>query len=237
MNNHLLNAQNADWPIGFIMKPRVSVINKELIQQYQSIATALISDCLGRHHGSIGLKDYHQALLHGGLCGNAVTVRLRPGDNLMLHAAILSAEEGDVIVVDGGGDISTAVIGGLMRTTAIKKKIAGFVIDGAIRDLDEWSQGEMPVYAKGHTHRGPSKDGPGELNTPIACAGMNVNPGDLIVADADGVVCVAAEMAEALLPRCIQKSEHEEKIRQQNQAGTPDVERFLNLLKQKKCPL
>lgn len=237
MNNFLLQALDAEWPVGFVMKPRVALLTPALIEKYKSIPTSIISDCLGRHYGGIGLKDYHQALTTGGFCGSAITVRVRPGDNLLLHAAILSAEEGDVIVVDGAGDVTTALIGGLMRTTALAKKIAGFVIDGAIRDIEEWAQGDMPIYAKGHIHRGPSKEGPGELNTAIACAGMSVNPGDLVVADADGVVCIPALQAETLLALCIEKMALEERIRQQNKQGTPDVERFLKLLRQKNCPL
>lgn len=237
MNNYLIQAQNAEWPAGFVMKPRVQTLSAELLEAYQSVPTAHISDSLGRFHGSNGLHDYHGAIQRGGLCGNAVTVKTRPGDNLMIHAAILSAQPGDIIVVDASADLSTAVIGGLMRTTAIAKKIGGFVIDGAIRDIEEWAQGDMPIYAKGHTHKGPKKEGPGELNTPIACAGMVVNPGDLIVADADGVVCVPASDAQALLTRCQELGRHEEKVRAQNMAGTPDVDRFLTLLRKKNCPL
>lgn len=237
MNNYIVQAQQATWPAGFIMKPRVSLVPPEVLHAYQNVPTAHISDTLGRYHGSNFLRDYHNALKHGGLCGNAITVKTRPGDNLMIHAAILCAEPGDIIVVDASGDLSTAVIGGLMRTTAIAKKIGGFVIDGAIRDIEEWAQGELPIYAKGHTHKGPKKEGPGELNTPIACAGMVVHPGDLIVADADGVICVPAAHASTLLKRCQDLAQHEELVRTQNASGSADVDRFLNLLRQKNCPL
>lgn len=237
MNHHITQAQQANWPTGFIMKPRVQSLPLTVLQAYQNIPTAHISDSLGRYHGSNHLQDYHGALKHGGLCGNAITVKIRPGDNLMLHAAILCAEPGDIIVVDASGDLSTAVIGGLMRTTAIAKKIGGFVIDGAIRDIEEWAQGDMPIYAKGHTHKGPKKEGPGELNTPISCAGMVVRPGDLMVADADGVICIPAEDASSLLTRCQALAQHEEKVHAQNASGTPDLERFLSLLRQKNCPI
>src|SRR3546814_5548882 len=98
----------------------------------------------------------------------------------------MMAHAGDIIVIEGGGDLIQALIGGLMRTTAMTKKIGGFVIDGAIRDLVEWADGQVPVFAKGHTHRGPSKEGPGRINAPIACAGLVVQPGDLVMGDADG---------------------------------------------------
>ena len=237
MNNYITQAQQATWPTGFIMKPRVSLVPSEVLHAYQNVPTAHISDTLGRYHGSNLLLDYHNALKHGGMYGNAITVKTRPGDNLMLHAAILCAEPGDIIVVDASGDLSTAVIGGLMRTTAIAKKIGGFVIDGAIRDIEEWAQGDMPIYAKGHTHKGPKKEGPGELNTPISCAGMVVHPGDLIVADADGVICVPADQASTLLNSCQDLAQHEKRVRTQNASGAVDLDRFLNLLRQKNCPL
>lgn len=237
--NELLHKLSTEvvWPTGFIAYPREQRIEQELIRSYRKVPTAHVSDCLGRHHGSIGLRDYHNALQNNGLCGPAITVRTRPGDNLMLHAAILMAQPGDVIVVDGGGDITTALIGGLMRTSAIGKGIGGFVIDGAIRDVEEWAQGDIPIYAKGHTHRGPSKDGPGELNVPITCAGMTVLPGDLVLGDADGVVIVPADRAGTLLGKCLELAERECRVRKQNASGRPDRERFLDILRSKGCPL
>lgn len=89
----------------------------------------------------------------------------------MLHKALTLARPGDVLVVDGSGDLSHALVGGLMRLAALARGVAGFVIDGAIRDVAEWAAGELPVFARGHSHRGPSKDGPGEINVPVSCAG------------------------------------------------------------------
>ncbi len=109
----------------------------------------------------------------------------------MIHKAIALAQPGDVIVVDGGGDLTNALIGEIMVSYAATRGIAGFVIDGAIRDVDMIRAGTFPVYAAGVTHRGPYKDGPGEINVPIAIDGMVIQPGDLIVGDADGVLCVA----------------------------------------------
>jgi RraA family protein len=162
---------------------------------------------------------------------------VRPGDNLMIHKAISMAAPGDVIVVDGGGDLTQALIGGLMRTTAMTRRIAGFVIHGAIRDLAEWAEGGIAVYATGHTHRGPSKDGPGEVNVPIACAGMAVAPGDLILGDADGVLAIPAAELPALLPRVRAHAAKEDRIRAENSAGTSDPERFNSILRAKGCPV
>lgn len=154
----------------------------------------------------------------------------------MVHLAMMMAEPGDVIVIDGGGDLSTEVIGGLMRTTAIARKIAGFVIDGALRDVAEWKQGGMPAFAKGNVHRGPSKDGPGEVNVPIACAGLQVMPGDLILGDADGVVAIPADQVDALLIKCRAHVERERSINERNATGQLDWPRFNDLLKGKGCP-
>ena len=127
--------------------------------------------------------------MHNGaaLSGPALTVRTRPGDNLMIHKAIDIAAPGDVIVVDGGGDLTNSLIGEIMVRHAASRQVGGFVINGSIRDADALITQALPVYAAGITHRGPYKDGPGEINVAIAIDGMTVEPGDLIVGDADGV--------------------------------------------------
>jgi RraA family protein len=130
------------------------------------------------------------------MVGSAITVKARPGDNLMLHYALNIAEAGDVIVVDAGGDLTNALIGELMLRFAEKKGLAGVVIDGAIRDLESIEKSSLPVYAAGVTHRGPYKDGPGEINVSIAIDGMVVHPGDLIVGDKDGVLSIPYDQIE-----------------------------------------
>ncbi|CCE10761.1 Dimethylmenaquinone methyltransferase [Bradyrhizobium sp. STM 3843] len=224
------------WPPGYRINPRVEVMPKPLIAGFRGVPTAHAGDSLGRSIGAVGLRSYHNDL-NLMVAGPAITVRVRPGDNLMIHQAIAMAQPGDVLVVDAGGDVSQAVIGGLMRTSAITRRIAAFVIDGAVRDLAEWAQGGIACYARGHTHRGPTKDGPGEVNVPIACAGMAVCPGDLVICDADGVIAVPAAEADALLPRVKAHAKRENEIRAANAAGTTDPERFNALLRSKGCPV
>jgi regulator of RNase E activity RraA len=226
----------AAWPLGFRINPRVNVLSPGLIASFQGVPVAHASDCMGRAVGAIGLRSYHDSLSLA-VAGPAITVRVRPGDNLMIHKAIAMAEPGDVIVVDGGGDVSQALIGGLMRTSALTRKVAAFVIDGAVRDIAEWAQGTIACYARGHTHRGPSKEGPGEINVPVACAGMAVLPGDLVLCDGDGVLAVPAAEAEALLVRVRAQAAKEAKTRAENAAGTSDPERFNAPLRAKGCPL
>jgi regulator of RNase E activity RraA len=229
-------APAATWPTGFIVNPRSSSFSKELIEAYRSVPVPHASDCMGRHTGARDLIAYHGDQ-PATIVGPALTVRIRPGDNLMIHLAIMTAEPGDVIVIDGGGDLSTAVIGGLMRTSALARGVAAFVLDGALRDVAEWKEGGVGAFARGNVHRGPSKEGPGALNVPVACAGLSVMPGDLILADADGVVAVPAAEAESLLTKCRAHAERERIINEKNKTGQPDWDRFNALLRQKGCPV
>jgi len=138
--------------------------------------------------------------MHNGakLCGPAFTVRTAPGDNLLVHKAIDTAEPGDVIVVDGGGFNDYALIGELMSARAEERGVGGMVIWGAIRDSAELRQGSFPVYASGVTHRGPYKNGPGEINVTVALDGMAIAPGDLVLGDDDGLLCVPYDDVEAV---------------------------------------
>ena len=133
------------------------------------------------------------------VAGPAFTVEVRPGDNLMIHAALALAKPGDVIVVDGKGDLSCALTGALMAAQAQKAGIAGFVIDGAVRDTEECARGGFPIFAAGANPNGPLKNSGGRINWPVSLAGTAVNPGDLIVGDADGVVVVPREMAAEIV--------------------------------------
>jgi regulator of RNase E activity RraA len=142
-----------------------------------------------------------------------------------------------VLVIDGSADLSRAVIGGIMRAMAIKAGITGVVINGAIRDREEWLDGELPVYALGYVHRGPSTDGGGEINVPLVCAGMLVNPGDLIVGDADGVVAVRAEELPKIHARCTELLDREAAILKAVASDDLDPTRFDELLRSKGCPI
>lgn len=226
----------AEWPAGYRINPRVNTLDPSLVEAFRPVPVSVAGDCLGRCIGARGLRAYHgNPSLK--LCGPAFTVRVRPGDNLMVHKALMMVQPGDILVIDGGGDTSQAVIGGLVRTTALRVQLGGIVIDGAVRDLEELAEGIVPIFAAGHTHRGPSKDGPGEINVPIACAGLAVLPGDLVLGDADGVLAVRAEEVAALLPRTQAHLAREASIRKTNEAGTADPERFDALLRAKGLPL
>ena len=234
---------DAVWPPGFAIHERSAHHSPDLIRALRGVPTAVVSDCLGRTVGSRGLVAYHGDPTLA-LCGVALTVRVRPGDNLMVHKALTLAQPGDVIVVDGSGDVSHALVGGLMRLAAIARGVAGVVIDGAIRDAAEWAEGRLPVFARGVSHRGPTKDGPGEINVPIACAGLAVAPGDVVVGDADGVVAVAPDRLPALLADVRRKQLEEAELQARHIASRDDPslralddERVDTLLRAKGCPV
>jgi RraA family protein len=151
---------------------------------------------MNRLHGTRALKPYHR---QGALAGTAVTVKTRPGDNRTLHEVYEILRPGDVLVVDGAGDLNQALVGEIMLARAKAIGVAGFVIDGAIRDVAAFRAGDFPCYARGVTHRGPYKSGPGEINVPVCIDGMVVMPGDLVLGDDDGVIAFPVSVAEELL--------------------------------------
>lgn len=221
--------------IGFRILPMKRKVERSLVEQYRHVVTPHISDNLNRVH-AIGsnLRPYHK---DGRLLGTALTVRTRPGDNLLVHKAIDMAEPGDVIVVDAGGDVTNSICGEIMMQIAMKKGITGFVIDGAIRDLGAFQKENFPVYAKGVTHRGPYKDGPGEVNVPVVVDGMVVHPGDLIVGDEDGLAVVPYEFAEEVLQKVKAQEIREKEILESIENGTVDRSWVDETLKQRGCEL
>ena len=223
-----------EWPAGFALYPRVAGPDAALVDAVRDVPAAVVSDALGRITGAVGLHAYAGDQI---MCGTAVTARVRPGDNLMIHLAIQVAQAGDVIVVDAGGDVSHGIVGGNMRATMMKKGIAGLVIDGAIRDLAEFAEGGFPVFARGSNHRGPSKDGPGEVNVPVSCAGLVVNPGDVVIGDLDGVVAIRKEILESAIVAIRAQEAREIAIRSATVNGTTDPERFNKILRALGCPV
>jgi regulator of RNase E activity RraA len=176
------------------------------VEGFRGLSTSQVSDCLERLPGTSALRPLHAS--GAPLAGCALTVTTRPGDNLFIHKALDLARPGDVLVVDGGGDLVNALVGDLLATYARTRGIAGFVLDGAIRDLAGFR--DFPVWARGVSHRGPWKDGPGEIGGPIAVDGLVVLPGDLVLADGDGVVAVRREEAPGVLARARAKAADEE---------------------------
>lgn len=217
--------------LGFRILPMVNRPNEKLVEEFRSIVTPHISDNINRIYGAgASLRPYHKG---GKLTGTALTVKTRPGDNLMVHKAIDIAQPGDVLVVDAGGDLSNAIVGEIMLRLAKRNEIGGFVINGAIRDTGAFAEDEFPVYACGVTHKGPYKDGPGEINVAISLNGMIINPGDIIVGDEDGLVVVPFEQAEEILSLAKKQQKNEESIMKSIEDGTVDRTWVDKILEQK----
>ena len=218
---------------GFRIRQNWERISPDLVAAFKQLPVANVSDCMARIvAGGPTLRPMHR---DGVLAGPALTVRTRPGDNLMIHKAIDMAAPGDVIVVDVGGDLTNALIGEIMLAQAVKRGIAGFVLNGAVRDRDAFPVVNLPVYAAGVTHRGPYKDGPGEIGFAIGFAGLVIEPGDLVLGDSDGVLSVPRAEAAAILKATQAKQAAEQVQMAEIEAGTLDRSWVDAALKAKGC--
>lgn len=182
--------------IGFRIFGDVSRPDALLVEQFVGLASSNLADAMGRFH----FMDPGIAMRTGlPLCGLAVTVMARPADNLMVHKAMEIASPGDIIVVNTSGNTTSAVFGELMGNSAVAARLGGLVVDGAIRDVSALADLGFPAFSRSVSAGGCDKDGPGEINVPIACGNTVVMPGDIIVGDLDGAVVVPREDADHVL--------------------------------------
>jgi RraA family protein len=194
---------------------------------YRGIPVSNVSDCMGRPvFGGTTLKPLHNGTTE--MIGAALTVKVRPGDNLFVHKAISIAEPGDVIVVDAGGDLSCAITGEIMALQCEKRGLAGLVVNGAMRDTATLRKSSFPTYAVGVTYRGPTKEMTGEINVTLAIDGMLIEPGDLIIGDADGVLCVPFDHVEALAKASRITQDYEEKVMADLREGKFDDRQWID---------
>jgi len=179
---------------GFRIKTKFVRPNPALIAKIAEYETPDISDMLNRMYTmSPGIRGISESCR---VVGPACTVKVYPGDNLMVHKALDVAQPGDVIVIDTSESYKNAVLGDLVTNKAKHRGVAGFVIDGLVRDIEGIREAGLPVFSRGYTPFGPLHRGPGELNYPISCGGLVVNPGDIISADINGIVVIRQEFAE-----------------------------------------
>ncbi len=176
--------------------PSAPVDPAGLFDSLHRLPVAILSDCLLRLRGCIGLQPLGAPVK---LVGTAVTVKTRPGDNLLIYKAIMLLQPGHVLVVDGAADPTNALVGDLILRYARQRGCTGFVIDGAIRDRSAFTEAGFPCHARAVSHRGPYKNGPGHVNVPVTIGGQTVMPGDYVVADEDGVVSFAPSEAHSLV--------------------------------------
>jgi len=178
-------------------------VSPEIVKQASGFAASILADVAGRRGTLDGRVQPLAPSMR--IAGPAFTIEVRHGDNLMIHAAMTMAKPGDVLVIDGKGDRTCALMGSIMINACKKLGLGGVVIDGAVRDTEELRELGFPVYAVCANPNGPTKFVPGRINWPISCGGIAVNPGDLVVGDADGVVVVEREKAASLLPLAAKK--------------------------------
>lgn len=203
---------------GFEIHPRVPG-DVAAVEALRGLPTSVIGDVMGgRLVGTTALRPVNRSAVIA--CGNAFTVRVRAGDNLLIHKALDLLQAGDVLVVDGEGDTSRALVGEIMMTSARVRGAAAFVMDGAIRDVEAFEEHRFACWARGVSLRGPYKDGPGSINVPVTVGGMLVHPGDVIVGDSDGVVAVPAQLAADVADKARSKVAQEQQTIAAILAGT-----------------
>jgi RraA family protein len=178
-------------------------VDPKVVAEAAQYPSSILADVAGRRGAFCGRIAPLAPSMR--FAGPALTVEVRPGDNLMIHAALAVAQPGDVIVVDGKGDLSSALMGEIMCQQAVALGVAAVVIDGAVRDSEAIRELGFPMYAAGLNPNGPTKFVPGRLNHPISIGGVSVKPGDLVVGDADGVTVIEREKAAAMLPLAAKK--------------------------------
>ncbi len=195
---------------GFRVRTAIDRPSPDVVERLSAIDIALVSDLMNRLYtlrsGIVPIVPTSDGSL---LAGPACTVKVYPGDNLMIHAVLDIAQPGDVIVVDTAGATTNAVLGDMVTNKAKARGLSGFVIDGLVRDVDGMAEAGLPVFARGVTPRGPLHRGPGEINYSICCGGVSIDPGDIVLAGADGVVIVPLDSAEMILARAEEKAKQE----------------------------
>ena len=160
------------------------------------------------------------------LCGTAVPVAARPGDNLIVHKAMYVAQPGDVLLVSTGSFLEAGIWGVIMAEAARQRGIQGLVTDGAVRDTDEIEKIGFPVFCKGVSIKGTTKSCAGTINHPICLEGVDICPGDLIVGNCDGVVVVAFEDVPAVLEAAQKREEKENRIISEIRQGRTTLELY-----------
>jgi regulator of RNase E activity RraA len=207
------------------------------MQQLADFPVPDISDILNRLYA---IDSRVRLLTRPGhrLCGPVCTVRVFPGDNLMVIKALDVARPGDIIAIAAHGDLAlNAVVGDILATKAKLRGIAGFVVDGLVRDLAGILELDLPVFARGTTAVGPLKRGPGEINRPIACGGVVVHHGDALVADASGLVVVPRESVKPVVERLAERRPREEAYMQAVQRGEFSSDWIDERLARHRCPI
>ena len=195
--------------------PRLS---DDLVARFRGLSSANLADAMGRNQF---MDPEIRQRTRLPLCGPALTVYARPGDNLMVHKALQLVEPGDIVVVNTGDNRNGAVFGGMMCEVAVAAKAGGIIVDGAIRDVSDVERLRFPAYSRTVSIGSCDKDGPGEINVPISCGGTVVMPGDIVVGDADGIAVVPQGHAAEVLELVAKVIEYEKQRIAEIRGGNP----------------
>lgn len=203
----------------------------DLVRQYHELSSATVHEASGGKGAlSSRIKPISPDMK---VCGPIVTVKVRPGDNLMLHKAIYVAQKGDVIVADAGGYMEAGAWGEIMAVAAQAREIAGFVFNGCVRDAQAMSDLGFPVFSCGLSIKGTEKISLGWINHPLNLDNITIHPGDLILGDRDGLVVVQREEAKEIFEKSVAREEKEKGIKERLRQGesTLNIYGFGDILK------
>jgi regulator of RNase E activity RraA len=217
---------------GFRIRTEWQRPSVDLLASFGNAASPQVADSMSRFGAmDSGMRPVWRSPR---VIGSALTVWCHAGDNLMIHKAIAMAKMADILVVNTQGVVSSAPFGELLATSAVSAGIAAVIIDGVVRDSEALEALSLPVYARGICPGGCNKDGGGEIGSIIACGGVAVRPGDIIIADRDGVTVVPLEDAVEVAHASMKKVESENKRMAEIKAGVlvrPEIDEQLRRLK------
>jgi regulator of RNase E activity RraA len=183
--------------------------DEALLAAFGTASSAQVADCMSRLGGmDAGMRPVWPSPR---IIGAAITVWCHSGDNLMLHKALSLAAPGDIVVMNTQGNVTNSGFGELLATSAVKLGVRGVIVDGSVRDADALEAMRLPVYSRGLSPNGCNKDGAGEVGAIVACGGVAVRPGDVIIADRDGVTVVPLDDAPEVARLAMQQIEREQK--------------------------
>lgn len=196
--------------------------DRDAVERLSGFGTATLHEALGQ----TGAMPFPIKPIYAGMnvCGTALTVECRPGDNLAIHAAVQVAEPGDVLVVDYKGYTEAGPFGDVLATACMTSGIRGMVIDGCVRDGATLQEMQFPVFARGLSMKGTTKAGPGSVGVPIICAGVAVAPGDVVVGDDDGVVVVPRDRLASAAKAARERDDKEADMRLKLKAGATTID-------------